>query len=178
MNVSRLLAATAAAALATSTLAGCAVIDMIFEDGPPKDPEERHFEVYADAPTTGQLAFAMPSFVPKDATDIDVRLMPSAEPGYLLRYTSSKGFKDARCEPIAEAPPAAIDSTWWPDEEFAEAWECNEKRMIRPVYVSAAGDTVYAWTSDLEAADMTPDATPEAESEPAPKTTDGTPGAE
>lgn len=148
MQISRPLAAAAAAAFALATLSGCSAIDTLFEDGPPSTPEEHHFDEYADAPTSGNLSFAMPSFVPRDASNIDVRALPSAAPGYLLRYESPKGFRDDRCETVADAPPAAILSDWWPDEFTGEVAKCSDKRIVRPVYVTLAEGTVYAWTAD------------------------------
>lgn len=150
MNITRPFAAAAVAALAIAiaALSGCSVIDSIFEDGPPREPREQHYDEYTDAPRDGENAYIMPSFVPKDAVDIDVRALLSLEPGYLLRYTSPSGFKDAGCELIETAPEPAISSEWWPDSIDGPVAACSKKHVDRPVYVAAEGDTVYAWTAD------------------------------
>lgn len=166
----RIVATLGVAALAAVTFTGCSIIDSVFEDGPPKEPQEEHFDKYADAPTSGNIAFAMPTFVPKNATDIDVRLLATSEPGYLIRFESADGVKDGRCEPVDAAPEPAITAAWWPDAVPGDVedglLECTEKRFTNPVYVTVVDDIVYGWTSDYEISD---DAD-------APKTTDGTPG--
>lgn len=148
MNITRPITALAGIALAGATLTGCAGLDAVFEDGPPTDPEGEHFEAYEDAPTSGQMKFAMPSFVPKDAEDIDVHLLPNADPGYLIRYTSGKGILDKDCTPVDEAPEPAITTDWWPEDEMTGAvLECTPKRFTRPVYVTESGEFFYGWVS-------------------------------
>lgn len=147
MNITRSIAAIAGITLVGISLTACSGLDAAFEDGPPSEPMDEHFDAYDEAPTSGQMQFAMPAFAPRDATDIDIHLLPNADPGYLIRYSSDTGIIDKGCTPVDPAPEPAITTDWWPEEITGEVLECNPKRFIRPVYVAQMDDVVYGWVT-------------------------------
>lgn len=89
-------AATLGMALIGVTLAGCSVIE------PYMPEQQKHFDTAADAPSKANsedLAWFMPSWVPEDAKDIDVRL-DTSDPGYAIAFTSASGVDTASCTAV------------------------------------------------------------------------------
>ncbi|MET9883704.1 hypothetical protein ABZZ20_11255 [Streptomyces sp. NPDC006430] len=125
--------------------------------------KSRHFATAADAPTHGQPAFALPSWVPKDASDIRIRARTTGG-ARLIRFTLGATPMDGpQCTTGTpkELGRRHMDATWWPRGTRAE--ERPECRDVHQYQVSVRGKRVYAWT----------DGTPS----PGAKTQDGAPAA-
>ncbi|MER7509145.1 hypothetical protein ACIP46_37685 [Streptomyces lavendulae] len=106
----------------------------------------RHFATAADAPTRGDLAFVLPSWIPKDATDVRVRVRTTGE-ARLIRFTLGKTPLDGpQC--AVSAPKKAggphLNARWWPgDTRSEERPECRDRYQYQ---VAVRGRKVYAWT--------------------------------
>ncbi|WP_328621448.1 hypothetical protein [Streptomyces sp. NBC_00354] len=123
--------------------------------------KSKHFATAADAPTRGEKAFTLPSWVPKDATDIRIRVRSAGE-ARLIRFTLGATPLDGpQC--TAGTPKdqggRKLSAKWWPHGTRAE--ERPECRDFYQYQVAVRGKRVYAWT----------DGTPS----PGAQTQDGTP---
>ncbi|MER7463483.1 hypothetical protein [Streptomyces sp. NPDC097981] len=123
--------------------------------------KSRHFATAADAPTRGNQAFTLPSWVPKDATDIRIHARTNGE-ARLIRFTLGATPLDGpQC--TAGTPKdlggRQLNAKWWPHGTRAE--ERPECRDVYQYQVAVRGKRVFAWT----------DGTPS----PGSKAQDGTP---
>ncbi len=116
--------------------------DQVFQE------KSRRYATAADAPTRGAPAFTLPSWVPKDATDIRIRARSTGE-ARLIRFTLGATPLDGpQC--TAGAPNRLrgrgreLNATWWPRGTRAE--ERPECRDARQYQVAVRGKRVYAWT--------------------------------
>ncbi|MEU7066316.1 hypothetical protein ACIA6C_03755 [Streptomyces sp. NPDC051578] len=106
----------------------------------------KHFATTADAPTRGDRAFALPSWVPKDATDIRVRVRTDGE-ARLIRFTLGATPLDGpQC--TAGTPHKVrgpqLNARWWPGDTRGDARpECRDHYQYQ---VAVRGKRVYAWT--------------------------------
>ncbi|MFG2618110.1 hypothetical protein ACGFXC_10825 [Streptomyces sp. NPDC048507] len=106
----------------------------------------RHFATAADAPTRGDMAFVLPGWIPKDATDVRVRVRTTGE-ARLIRFTLGKTPLDGpQC--AVSAPKKAggphLKARWWPgDIQAGERPECRGPYQYQ---VAVRGKKVYAWT--------------------------------
>ncbi|MEU5069708.1 hypothetical protein AB0G95_37415 [Streptomyces virginiae] len=110
-----------------------------------KEAGER-FASAADAPTREQAPFALPSWIPKDATDVRVRISTSGE-AKMIRFTLGATPLDApQCDTGTPKPmdAPALHAKWWPDSlrEGVRA-ECRGTHQYQ---VAVRGKQVYAWT--------------------------------
>ncbi|MFD8978806.1 hypothetical protein [Streptomyces sp. NPDC059564] len=106
----------------------------------------RHFATAADAPTRGDLAFVLPSWIPKDATDVRVRVRTTGD-ARLIRFTLGKTPLDGpQCAVSAPAKAGGphLKARWWPGDTRAE--ERPECRGPHQYQVAVRGKKVYAWT--------------------------------
>ncbi|UQX01228.1 hypothetical protein [Streptomyces sp. RerS4] len=104
------------------------------------------FASASDAPTRADQAFALPGWIPKDATDVRIRARATGG-ARLIRFTLGKTPLDGpRC--AATAPRKAggphLAARWWPGDTRAE--ERPECRDVYQYQVAVRGKRVYAWT--------------------------------
>ncbi|MFD7629118.1 hypothetical protein ACFV7Q_24325 [Streptomyces sp. NPDC059851] len=97
------------------------------------------------APASAQ-ALALPSWVPKDATDIRIRARRSGE-ARLIRFTlGATPLNGPQC--TTGVPKRlhgrVLDARWWPRGTRAE--EQPECRDVHQYQVAVRGKRVYAWT--------------------------------
>ncbi|MFI1281347.1 hypothetical protein ACH4U5_11420 [Streptomyces sp. NPDC020858] len=106
----------------------------------------RRFASAADAPTRDGAAFALPSWIPKDATDVRIRVRTNGETR-LIRFTLGATPLDGpRCGAGTRKQPAAPDlhAKWWPNTLRADVRaECRDSHQYQ---VAVRGKRVYAWT--------------------------------
>lgn len=129
--------------------------DQVFKE------KSKHFATTADAPARGEPAFALPSWVPKDATDIRIHARTTGK-ARLIRFTLGATPLDGpQCTAGApkELGGRQLNAKWWPHGTRAE--ERPECRDFYQYQVTVRGKRVYAWT----------DGTPS----PGAKTQDGAP---
>ncbi|WP_423919710.1 hypothetical protein ACPEEZ_12830 [Frigoribacterium sp. 2-23] len=102
-RVAPLVAVVGATAFAAIALTGCASGVEAFKSAVgAQQVQQRHYDRWNVAPThatSTDLAWFLPSWVPSDATDIDVRL-DTEKPGYEIAFTSTTGVDPARCTPV------------------------------------------------------------------------------
>ncbi|MFJ6717731.1 hypothetical protein [Streptomyces sp. NPDC091259] len=112
----------------------------------------KHFATAADAPARGDApvrgnrAFALPSWVPKDATDIRVRVRTDGR-ARLIRFTLGAtpldGPQCATGTPHKVRGPG-LNARWWPgDARDGARPECRDHYQYQ---VAVRGKRVYAWT--------------------------------
>ncbi|MGW7098982.1 hypothetical protein [Streptomyces sp. NPDC054838] len=106
----------------------------------------KHFATAADAPARGDRAFALPSWVPKDATDIRVRVRTDGR-ARLIRFTLGAtpldGPQCAAGTPSKVRGPL-LNARWWPGDTRQDARpECRDHYQYQ---VAVRGKRVYAWT--------------------------------
>ncbi|MFF1559410.1 hypothetical protein [Streptomyces sp. NPDC058279] len=112
----------------------------------------KHFATAADAPSRGDApvrgdrTFALPSWVPKDATDIRVRVRTDGK-ARLIRFTLGAtpldGPQCAAGTPHKVRGPG-LNARWWPADTGKEARpECRDHYQYQ---VAVRGKRVYAWT--------------------------------
>lgn len=117
-----------------------AVNDRVFKE------KQKRFATAADAPTRGERAFALPSWIPKDATDVRIRVRTTGETRlirFTLGATSLDGPRCAAGTPKRQGRPK-LGAKWWPRGTKAE--ERPECRDFYQYQVSVRGKHVYAWT--------------------------------
>ncbi|MER7735424.1 hypothetical protein ABTX80_31490 [Streptomyces erythrochromogenes] len=131
-----------------------------------KEAGER-FASAADAPAREQAPFSLPSWIPKDASDVRVRIGTSGE-AKMIRFTLGATPLDApQCDTGTPKPmdAPALHATWWPDslQEGARA-ECRGTHQYQ---VAVRGKQVYAWTDGTPSPSF---AEPRDDAAPAPRT--------
>ncbi|MFJ6796601.1 hypothetical protein [Streptomyces sp. NPDC091268] len=106
----------------------------------------KRFETAAQAPTRAEATWALPSWIPKDATDVRIHARTTGR-ARLIRFklgeTPLDGPQCAAGTPKEMARPA-LDAKWWPHDTRAE--ERAECRDVRQYQVVVRGKRVYAWT--------------------------------
>ncbi|WP_030760666.1 hypothetical protein [Streptomyces sp. NRRL F-2664] len=107
----------------------------------------KRFATAADAPARAGAPFALPSWIPKDATDVRIRVRTSGE-SRLIRFDLGKTPLDGpRCTAGTPRQQGAPDlhARWWrPDTREAEVrTECRDFHQYQ---VAVHGKRVYAWT--------------------------------
>jgi hypothetical protein len=108
--------------------------------------KDRRFASAADLPAAGDPAFALPRWVPKDATDIRMKARTRGE-ARLIRFTL--GATPLAGHPCAAAPAKpergpGLTARWWPgDTRAEERAECGDPYQYQVV---VRGKQVYAWT--------------------------------
>ncbi|MFG2879217.1 hypothetical protein ACGFYU_30155 [Streptomyces sp. NPDC048337] len=150
----------ATAAFALPNLPPNPVTDMV-NAGVFKEKGHR-FATAADAPTREDRAFALPSWIPKDATDVRIRVRTTGG-SKLIRFTLGATPLDGpQCTSGTPKKVVGPDlgAKWWPHRDLA-AEERTECRDAHQYQVVVRGKQVYAWT----------DGTPS----PGAKTQNGTP---
>ncbi|OKK19585.1 hypothetical protein AMK16_16035 [Streptomyces sp. CB00455] len=104
------------------------------------------FASVAEAPGRAEPAFVLPSWIPKDATDVRIRVRTTGK-AKLIRFTLGATPLDGpQC--TAGAPKRvdgpALNAKWWPGNLRAEARaECRDAHQYQ---VAVRGKRVYAWT--------------------------------
>lgn len=107
----------------------------------------RRFSTAAEAPTRGDLAFVLPSWIPKDATDVRIRVRTTGD-AKLIRFTLGAtpldGPQCAAGTPKRVTGPD-LGAKWWPrgglgSEERAECRDSHQYQVV------VRGKKVYAWT--------------------------------
>ncbi|RSS80711.1 hypothetical protein [Streptomyces sp. WAC06614] len=108
--------------------------------------KEKTFSSAADASRDGDRAFALPAWVPRDATNVKVKIRTDGQ-GKLIRFTLGGTRLSAphcagRPQPVG-AP--ALHARWWP----ADARHDARPECAGPVQyqVAVRGKRVYAWTN-------------------------------
>ncbi|MFD0270354.1 hypothetical protein ACFVGY_27910 [Streptomyces sp. NPDC127106] len=99
-----------------------------------------------DPTSASASASALPSWVPKDATDIRIRARRSGE-ARLIRFTlGATPLNGPQC--TTGVPKRlhgrVLDARWWPRDTRAE--ERPECRDVHQYQVAVRGKRVYAWT--------------------------------
>ncbi|MFD9407879.1 hypothetical protein ACFWBN_12820 [Streptomyces sp. NPDC059989] len=107
----------------------------------------QRFATAADAPTRGDLAFVLPSWIPKDATDVRIRVRTTGG-SKLIRFTLGATPLDGpQC--AAGTPKQVVGpdlgAKWWPRGGL-RAEERAECRDFHQYQVVVRGKRVYAWT--------------------------------
>ncbi|MFG2993929.1 hypothetical protein ACGFZK_32340 [Streptomyces sp. NPDC048257] len=106
----------------------------------------KRFATAADAPTRAEAAFALPSWIPKDATDVRIRVHKTGE-ARMIRFTLGATPLDGpQCTAGTPKPLGvpALHAKWWPGSLRAEARsECRDAHQYQ---VAVRGKRVYAWT--------------------------------
>ncbi|MFD9482126.1 MULTISPECIES: hypothetical protein [Streptomyces] len=107
----------------------------------------KRFASAADAPTREKAPFALPSWIPKDATDVRIRVRTSGE-ARLIRFTLGATPLDGpQCgagtpKPVGTAPD--LHAKWWPGS--LRDGVRSECRGAHQYQVVVRGKRVYAWT--------------------------------
>ncbi|WIB59409.1 hypothetical protein DEJ13_13270 [Curtobacterium sp. MCLR17_007] len=123
------------------TLTGCSFIQSF-------EPEQqRHYAASADAPSSAKsddAAWFMPSWVPDDAEDIDVRLRTKG-PGYAIGFDSADGVDTAACTPLQGTfgGPAMTADFLPHDLPTTGLVDCGDGRATAEV-----GGRWYSWTTE------------------------------
>ncbi|MFJ3966471.1 hypothetical protein [Streptomyces sp. NPDC090036] len=106
----------------------------------------KRFASAADAPRRAEAAFALPAWIPKDATDVRIRVRNTGE-ARLIRFTLGATPLDGpQCSAGTPKPVAApaLHAKWWPDSLRTEGRpECRDAQQYQ---VAVRGKRVYAWT--------------------------------
>ncbi|MFD9353348.1 hypothetical protein [Streptomyces sp. NPDC060031] len=117
-----------------------AVNDHVFKE------KGKRFQTAADAPTRGEPTWVLPSWIPKDATDVRIHVRTTGE-ARLIRFklgaTPLDGPQCTAGTPKQMARPA-LDAKWWPHDTRSE--ERSECRDTHQYQVAVRGKRVYAWT--------------------------------
>ncbi|WP_329385421.1 hypothetical protein OG625_25450 [Streptomyces sp. NBC_01351] len=106
----------------------------------------KRFATAAEAPTRGNQAFVLPSWIPKDATDVRIRVRTDGN-ARLIRFNLGEIPLDGpQC--TAGTPHRIEDpelgARWWPGRIRAEVRpECRDRFQYQ---VAVRGKRVYAWT--------------------------------
>ncbi|MFD7261526.1 hypothetical protein [Streptomyces sp. NPDC059874] len=106
----------------------------------------RRFATAADAPTRGDLAFVLPSWIPKDATDVRIRVRTTGNARLIRFNLGATPLDGPQCTAGTphrmEAPE--LGARWWPGHIRAEVRpECRDRYQYQ---VAVRGKRVYAWT--------------------------------
>ncbi|MDA3803966.1 MULTISPECIES: hypothetical protein [Clavibacter] len=114
------------------SLGGCGAARTV--GGMTSPADARVYAAAADA--EGRL----PSWIPADATDVRIKTSLRGE-GAILAFRSATPADALGCTAApADAPPPAVQDTWWPDPSPTAAMTCGDGWLT-----AAAGDAVHAW---------------------------------
>ncbi|MGZ9931024.1 hypothetical protein ACXNSR_14140 [Streptomyces sp. NC-S4] len=106
----------------------------------------KRFASAADAPKREKAPFALPSWIPKDATDVRIRVRTSGE-ARLIRFTLGATPLDGpQCGAGTPKPVDTPDlhARWWPGSmRDGVRSECRGPHQYQ---VAVRGKRVYAWT--------------------------------
>ncbi|WP_405447458.1 hypothetical protein [Streptomyces erythrochromogenes] len=106
----------------------------------------KRFATAADAPKRTEAPFALPSWIPKDASDVRIRVRTTGH-DRLIRFDLGKTPLDGpQCTAGTPKRQGAPDlhAKWWPREMRAEVrTECRDFHQYQ---VAVRGKRVYAWT--------------------------------
>ncbi|WP_030710712.1 hypothetical protein [Streptomyces sp. NRRL F-2580] len=106
----------------------------------------RRFATAADAPPRTKSGFALPSWIPRDATDVRIRMRTNGE-ARMIRFTLGATPLDGpQCSAGSPKQLNAPDlhAKWWPGSLRAEVRsECRDAHQYQ---VAVRGKRVYAWT--------------------------------
>ncbi|MBT2481539.1 hypothetical protein [Streptomyces sp. ISL-94] len=135
----------ATAAFALPNLPPNPLTDMV-NDRVFKEKGQR-FATAADAPARGGVPFVLPAWIPKDATDVRIRVRTTGE-SKLIRFTLGATPLDGpQC---TAGPPKRVvgpdlGAKWWPHDGLRgeERAECRDYHQYQVV---VRGKRVYAWT--------------------------------
>ncbi|MCX5198272.1 hypothetical protein OOK31_31020 [Streptomyces sp. NBC_00249] len=100
----------------------------------------------ADASARGDRAFTLPSWIPKDATDVRIQARTTGQ-ARLIRFTLGATPLDGpQCAApaVRKAGGPRLGARWWPGDTRAE--ERPECRDFYQYQVAVRGKKVYAWT--------------------------------
>ncbi|WP_411105572.1 hypothetical protein [Streptomyces sp. cmx-4-9] len=106
----------------------------------------RRFATAAEAPKGPGAPFALPSWIPGDATDVRIRVRTGGG-ARLIRFTlGATPLEGPQCTAGTPRPMKGPRPTarWWPDDTRAE--ERTECRGAHQYRVAVRGREVYAWT--------------------------------
>ena len=128
----RLLAAAPIAVAPVLALGGCGAASAV--GGLTSPTDGRVYAAAADA--DGRI----PAWIPADATDIRIKASLRGG-GAILGFRSATPADRLGCEAApADAPPPAVQDTWWPDPSPVAALACGDGWLV-----AADGDAVHAW---------------------------------
>jgi len=143
----RTAVAVGVAGLSGLALTGCgSVVGAVEHALGSESVQQRHYDAAADAPdssTSDDMAWFLPSWVPDDARDVDVRLHTS-QPGYEISFTSEEGVDLAACEPVdGDLGGPALEPELLPDVLPASSLvTCGDGRVTAQV-----DGRWYGWTT-------------------------------
>jgi hypothetical protein len=122
------------------SLAGCSAISSIY-DG---QPTQADYPSWSDVHTINQQTSATlpqpPAFVPHDATQIYVRVLPTGPA--ILTFVSTQQPDPLLCHPGSLTGKPNLDANWWPiAKPPAEGLLCSSGWRL-----FTAGGITYGWT--------------------------------
>ncbi|WKV73878.1 hypothetical protein AW27_021640 [Streptomyces sp. PCS3-D2] len=107
----------------------------------------KRFATAGDAPTRAAAPFALPSWIPRDATDVRIRVRTGGD-DRLIRFDLGKtpldGPQCAAGTPRRQGAPD-LHARWWPRRSL-RAEVHAECRDFHQYQVAVRGKRVYAWT--------------------------------
>ncbi len=105
---------------------------------------------YAPKPGDGEGQFVLPAWVPKDATDVKVKVQTTGN-AELIRFTLAETRLElsdgaAACPKWAFTDGPELVADWWPQDvgDGAGRPACSDQYQFR---VETKGDQVYAWSN-------------------------------
>ncbi|ARE76455.1 hypothetical protein ACFVZ8_01225 [Streptomyces sp. NPDC059558] len=107
----------------------------------------KRFASAADAPKREKAPFALPSWIPKDATDVRIRIHTTGE-ARMIRFTLGATPLDGpQCGATTPKPVGApeLHAKWWPGGTLRDGGR-SECRGAHQYQVVVRGKQVYAWT--------------------------------
>ena len=121
-------------------LAGCSTISSIY-DG---QPTQADYPAWSDVHTIDQHTSVIlpqpPAFVPHDATQIFVRVLPTGPA--ILTFVSTQQLDASLCHPGPLTGKPSLDANWWPiAKPPAEGLLCSSGWRLFTV-----GGITYGWT--------------------------------
>lgn len=130
MKKYRLIPVLAAGLVAASSLAGCAVVDTLRNEGS------------ASFATTTELSESWAKtapWLPADAVDIKIREATNGDTA-MLRATTSTDLDPAKCAEIDRQSAPVYAQDWAPDPYVDKAWVCDNWTVI------PTDDGWFGWT--------------------------------
>ncbi|MGW6691215.1 hypothetical protein [Streptomyces sp. NPDC054961] len=117
-----------------------AINDHVFKE------KGKRYATAAEAPTRGELTWALPAWVPKDATDVRIKARTGGG-ARLIRFTlGATPLNGPQCAAGTpkKSPKTALAAKWWPgDTQAEERPDCRDHYQYQ---VTVRGKKVYAWT--------------------------------
>lgn len=130
----RTIPVIAGALLLTTAASGCSQLQA-------PDPNHEQESSYARASDMSASDFDLQTWIPRDATDVRIKIKTTAEARPIASFTLGASGLDAKCGPAA-APPAApqLTADWMPADASAKATHvCGDFAVIKD------GTTVTTW---------------------------------